>query len=243
MDSGPQFWLVLVGLAGIPLALVRCVTWRGDARLRLLLPLTLTHLGVVLFCLVDFQGRADTAILLISVSFFLALVLGALLSALSSLGSRAPRWLPATLVVGALIAARPGPFKPDVMLNSPFLGRETTLADQREVAKLIRTSTADRKLAVLQNSELLWLMKHVNPLPTIYWNTANLSYFRTNPEQSDLDAITPMLAESEADAVMLFNPRYGGVHRTFRGGFTEGWTPRVFRSMSGSYEVTVYFRD
>jgi len=82
--SQGQAWLVVLGLAGLPVAalrLHRVLRPRGSAKAggnsgagRVLLCATLSHLGVLGFSLIDFQARGDSLVVLHGMAFFLTLL-------------------------------------------------------------------------------------------------------------------------------------------------------------------------
>lgn len=195
-------WLFFVGVLG--LAILPCWLWmqRGTDTQRLLLPLSLYHYGVVSFSLIDFQRYGDFFLLLHSMAFFLGLVWLTLYAAAKrwSVGRRQLA-VPAVILALALVAARPGPLRPEVVLSNPQNAPPgVTLSDQRRVAEEVRERTKTGTLVVIENSELLFLMHQVNPLPVIYWNAAAYSYYGDAPNEGSSEAAMRMLLSVEPDA-------------------------------------------
>jgi len=195
-------WLFFTGLLG--LAILPCWLWmrRGTDTQRLLLPLSLYHYGVVGFSLVDFQRYGDFFLLVHSVAFFLGLVwLTVYAAAKRWSGGRLQLAVPAAILALAVVAARPGPLRPAVVLSNPQNAPPgATLSDQRRVAEEVRERTKTGTLVVIENSELLFLMHQVNPLPVIYWNAAAYSYYGDAPHEGSSEAAMRMLLSVEPDA-------------------------------------------
>jgi hypothetical protein len=53
---------------------------------------------------------------------------------------------------------------------------------------------------LIGNSELLYLMRRVNPLPVIYWNAAAYCYYGDVPNEDRSEAAMRMLLSVEPDA-------------------------------------------
>ena len=229
--TGAQEWLFYTSFFGVPLALLRSFQWRGDARLRLLLPLLLLHLGIATFSAIDFQGRGDASILLHGSAFFLALTWGALWT----LGARLARRPKPALAFGVLgiagltIAARPAWLRPELRISTNIVGKDVTLSDQREVARQLKELVGERTLLVLQHSELLLLLQHVNPGPAIYWNSAVADHVGDGDEAA---LLTRLIDETGAEAVLFFSPRNSGR-------LGQSWREQRLSSANGAYEIRV----
>jgi hypothetical protein len=204
-----QEWLFALALAGLAVAPVQLVRRRGSPAWRLLLPLCVYHYGVVAFSLVDFQGFGDLFLLLHSAAFFLGIVWTALYGGLRSRIARpsAPPWRTKALAAGALalavLAARPGPLRPELVLRSPDVPADVSLAEQRRVADEVQRRTAGGTLVVLGNSELLFLMRHANPVPLAYWNNATWSAFRSSQAEAFDAAAMRIVFSARPDAFVL----------------------------------------
>jgi hypothetical protein len=53
---------------------------------------------------------------------------------------------------------------------------------------------------LIDNSQLLYLMRRVNPLPVIYWNETAYSYYGGVPNEDGSEAAMRMLLSVEPDA-------------------------------------------
>ena len=70
----------------------------------------------------------------------------------------------------ALIAARPGPLRPDIVLRAPGARPNATLADQREVSARLSRLAGDGAILAYENAELLYLMRRESPVDAVYFN-------------------------------------------------------------------------
>ncbi|MDB4433484.1 hypothetical protein N9166_01975, partial [bacterium] len=110
-----------------------------------------------------------------------------------------------------------------------------TLDDQREVAAAVRDLTEGRALLFLNRSEILFLMRRVNPLPNIYWNDAVWSHVRLSEAESSLEAAERLVRSVDPD-VLAWHWRIGRSH------LVEGYPERRIQSSSGRYAVTLRVR-
>ena len=195
-------WLFFTGLLGLAILPYCLWIWRGTDTQRLLLPLGIYHYGVVGFSLVDFQRYGDFFLLLHSVAFLLGLVWFTLYAAAKRWsGGRLQIVVPAVILSLAFAAARPGPLRPEVVVFAPYNALPgVTLSDQKRVAEEVRERTQAGTFVLIGNSELLFLMHQVNPLPVIYWNAAAYSYYGDVVNEDRSEAAMRLLLSVEPDA-------------------------------------------
>jgi hypothetical protein len=95
--------------------------------------------------------------------------------------------------------------------------RGVTLSNQRRVAEEVRERTKTGTLVVIENSELLFLMHRVNPLPVIDWNAAANSYYGDVPNEDRSEAAMRLLLSVEHDAFVwtLRAPMLRRLHDAF----------------------------
>jgi hypothetical protein len=231
-------WLFFTGLLGI--AVLPCWVWmrRDTDTQRLLLPLSLYHYGVVVFSLVDFQRYGDFFLLLHSMAFFLGLVWLTLYAA-------AKRWsggclqmaVPAVFLILAFAAARPGPLRPDLVVFYPQNAPPgVTLSDQKRVAEEVRERVQAGTFALIDHSELLFLMRQKNPLPVIYWNSAAYSYYGDTANEDTSEAAMRLLLSVEPDALVWKQ----GVPMPQR--LREAFAPHLVGSGSNGYRILLMVR-
>ncbi len=236
---GEQEWLVamgLLGLATLPWWLQRA---RGSDRMRLLIPLTVHHVGIAAFCLIDFQWYGDLFALLQGAVFGLSLVwIGAYRSVLRRLPAEATarrRALALGAVALAALAARPGPLRPLLVIATPDAPAGVTLTDQREVAEQVADRLRGRRAVFLGSSELLFLLRWTNPLPFIYWNAAAHGRYRLGPTESSAAAAARAVRSVDPDAVFWRGEPPPGL-------IPEGYTPVWTASSNGRYRVRMFVR-
>ena len=203
IDCPGRGWLFFASLAGLVVALAGLWILRRDERLRLLLPLVLYHVGVGAFSLFDFQWHGDLFSLLLSVAFLQGLAWVGLWLGLKRLAGRGPpalRWIAAgTILVVAVWVCRPGPLHAELDLELPWVEPGTTLADQVDVAERLRPRLAAQTFALVEFSELLFLLRLENPVPFIYWNNATWSTYRQSPSESKEAALARLLRELDVE--------------------------------------------
>jgi len=210
-------WLFYASFVGMPVVLVWLWSRRGSKEWRLLVPLSIYHFGLVGFSLVDFQWYGDLMALLHSSVFFLAASWVALYGAVSdglerlarARGPTARRGAGLAVGLGFLVVAvaiaRPAFLRPELSLRTSSSGAHpnTTLADQRAVAELVRSAVGDRRFALLDSSELLFLLRHANPLPTPYFNDAVWRRYRGAPQEPPALTAMNLLRDAEADVIVF----------------------------------------
>ena len=203
----------------------------------MLVVLATYHLGVVAFSLVDFQAFGDLFVLLHSVAFLLGAIWLAAYRVVPELPV-APRWaVPALALALAVILARPGALRPPLELKTPIARPGATLADQRVVArKLLGRLGEGARAAALAHSELLFLARMENELPTVYLNMASWPWFRDSEEETFRDTARRMMLSVDAD--LFVPPRWLGYDAFVQRGYD------VVRLMSdnGLYSVIVVVR-
>ncbi len=247
-----QAWLFYASSAGIPVVVWWLWRRRGTAGSRLLLPLFLYHVGVLGFTFLDFQWYGDLLALLPSVAFFLAVGVIALygvasqwcrerLAAGGGEGSarRAGMAVAMVFVAAAVVAARPGPLRPRLLLWPPrlegtMIHPRATLADQLFVAEQVRRVVGERSLALLDASELLFLLRRVNPLPVVYFNRAVWRAFRASPAEPEEQTAVRMLQEVDPGAFVLPIP-YEPPRE-----LSHGFRRERFASRNGRYSVFLW---
>ena len=220
--------LVGIALAGVVLSVLWLWRRRRSDDARLLGPICVSHYGILAFSLLDFQARGDAFILLHSVAFFLALVWTQLHGWAIRLVPPGRAALVSTAVlVAAFAAARPAQLSPKQRI--PRTGYK--LADQVEVANQLEEAVEGKTLAVIERSELLFLLRRDNPLPFIYWNAASWGHYRESDSETAPAALRRLFAAAPLDAVIISSfpfesPR---AHYAFKTPGPE-WRPRRFES-------------
>jgi hypothetical protein len=178
-----QSALVWLALAGIGVAWWEFARERRGAErvraaaLRLRVALLVPMTGVALFSALDFQAYGDWLALLHALAFFLAsvyVVIHRVLGARWSAGSAA-KWSAALALLAAFAAARPGPLRPALWIRAAGSEPGLTLSEQRALASRAAELIGPRELAALDNAEILYLLRRVNPLPLAYWDSAALA--------------------------------------------------------------------
>ncbi len=182
--------------------------WRRPEHRRLLLPLAIYHFGVVAFSLTDFQWYGDYFLLLHTASFFLALLYIAVCElAVARMGARvhARSLVTVMALVVAAVLARPGPLQPDMQLRrvKPAPYRGASLQDQLEVAAILSERIGVKRVAFLEHSDLLFLMRRANGFPTVFWNRPTWSVFRSSPEEDIVSSARRMVLEADAEVVVV----------------------------------------
>ena len=225
-------WL-FASAAGVPVAAWLLTAGRRSAagveRARLVLPLSVLYGAIVAMSAVEVQGYGDLFALLHAASFGLGLVGWALLEAVRRYVP-AP-WAPAALALLAVLAARPGPLRAPLELQTPRIERGASLADQRAVARAAERVVGEAPLAAFDSSELLFLMRRRNAVPCLYWNRATRGHFRTPADAGPTDTVLRLLSESGAP--FFIAPR----HVRDRARILRGTEPIRLRSTDRRYAV------
>lgn len=239
--AGPVY-PALFYLAGAGVLVAAFWLWRkrGSDAGRLLAALSVHHVAVVAFSLVDFQRFGDLFILLHSAAFFLALAWnGAFELFLRLAGNRlgdAARLRAvagAVFLVGVIALARPGPLAPREPFPFQGMGQKATLSEQREVADQIRETLGDARLVFLEYAEFALLMRHENPLPYIYWNIPTWIDARKEPRETRKDTVKRLILGLDPDAYTLKR----------RGLPYVGYEAVRFESESGNAGATLFVRE
>jgi hypothetical protein len=240
-----QEWLFFASFLGL-FVIARWLIWDRDRdRNRLLVPLCIYHGGVLGFSLLDFQFYGDFFVLLHSIAFLWGLTWLALFEAGTALlGTRFPgssmalRSFGALILMVAVAVARPTFLRPDLELPNPTINAGGTLADQREVAAELLRQTRGQKFVLTDSSELLFLMRHKNPLPNIYMNRATRSYLRTYANESDAEITTRLLRSVDPD---VFVESHSLARRPTP--FVKSYAQKRISSKNGKYRVTLRVRS
>jgi hypothetical protein len=236
-DAAPLFYLSGVGVVvAIVLSWLRRETPAGH----MLLALSLYHVLIVAFSAVDFQRYGDLFILLHSAAFFLAFVFNAVLllavEALRRSGRKGARSaVEVALLIAAIGLARPAYLRSDAEIPISKVAPGTTLGDQREVAHQIEEALVGHSILFLDHAEIPFLMGYTNPSPFIYWNSATLSYARSDANEGLKQAARRLLEAASADAYVI-RPKL--ITQPL-----EGYSRKTFESRSGRYSVNVFVRD
>jgi len=241
-------WLFYLSFVGIPVVLVWLWSRRRGEEWRLLVPLSIYHFGLVGFSLVDFQWYGDLMALLHSSVFFLAASWVALHGAVSdglerltrARGPTARRGAGLAVGLGFLVAAvaiaRPAFLRPELLLRPPGSGTRptATLADQRAVAEQVRHVVGNRRFAVLDSAELLFLLRHANPLPIPFFDRAVWRHYRGAPQEPPALTALNLLRDAEADVIVFPNalPKPPSLLRRYR--------PRILYSAGRTYSVVLW---
>ena len=245
-------WLLVPALGGLLLIPAWGFRLRRGVEARMLMVLSVYHCGVLAFSLVDFQKFGDFFLVLSSLAFTLGLVWLELYR-----GARAglARWGPVSLkaehalaaVVFALAfwVARPAFLHPEIAIRVRPIAPGTTLDEQKQVAAQVRERTRGQRLVMLGASELLYLMRYVNPLPIIYFNRPAMSVYGRSGE-TEPEAMARVIREAEPDAFVLpGRRRLSSRDRVAleRLPYFEGFSPDIVSTDSGSYGVILFTRD
>jgi hypothetical protein len=242
-DACPQHeWLFALGLACTLLAPALLWRWRGSEGWKLVPPLCVYHYGVVAFSLVDFQALLDLFVLIQTLAFFLGVTWVAIYAATRQrLLSEAPPLRRAVVAAGALLlavaVARPGPLHQPIAVHTRRVKEDVTLSEQRIVAEKVREHVGTRRLVLLGASELLFLMRYVNPIPLVYFNAAPYHFYAKPGQETLAEARVRVLLEAEPDAFILdrrVRPTEAPLDR---------FTLTLIRSGTGSYEINLYSRN
>lgn len=238
-----QEWLFLSSFLGV-LVLLRWLIWHRDRnRNRLVVPLAIFHGGLLCFSLLDFQLYGDFFVLLHSIAFLLGLSWIALFDAGKAvLDTRFPGSKLASgsfgvlILVVAVAVARPSLLRPDFEIPTATIDAGGTLDDQRSVAAELRRRTRGRKLVLMDSSELLFLMRHRNPLPTVYMNSATRAHFRITEGETYAQIATRQLKPLAPD-VFIESPKVETVTP-----FVASYAQKGIASKNGTYRVTLRVR-
>lgn len=240
-----QELLFLAGLAGVALVIGRLLR-RADADLHpLLLPMAIQCGGVLCFTAVDNQGYGDFFLLLHAVAFFLGVTwievadlaeaqLGPRVARRFGVGSdRATALVWGGCVLLALIAARPGPLRPDIVLRAPGARPNATLADQREVAARLSRLAGDGAILAYENAELLYLMRRESPVDAVYFNDTVWRHWAHDGEEP---ADTALRVTREVRPAAFLYPRW----LSPTGSLADGYQELALVSESGRYWVVAH---
>lgn len=234
--------LLVASALGLPVALWLLTAGRrregGAERARLLLPLCIFHGFVLAMSALEVQGYGDLFALLHTAAFGLGLAGWALLRGVTARVGPRVGPLPVSLLLAllALVVARPGPLRPAIELASPEVEPGATLSDQREVARRVAEEIGEARFAVLDSSELLFLMRRRNVLPNLYWNRATRAYFRSPADATPTDTVLRLLDTAAVD--FFVPPR----HIADRERILRGTRPVEVRSRNGRYAVQLRSR-
>jgi hypothetical protein len=239
-----QQWLFFASFLG-GLFILRWLFWDRDRERNLLLmPLCIFHGGLLGFNLLDFQHYGDLFVMLHSIAFLLGLSWVALFeTGTAVLGTRFPgnsgalRAFGALILVVAVAAGRPAFLRPDIEIPSSTIQAGGTLADQREVAAELLRQTRGRKLVLMDSSELLFLMRHRNPLSNIYMNRATQAHFSASGRESIARVASRLLSSVDPD--VFIESRM--VQRVTP--FVAGYAKKQISSMNGKYRISLRVRD
>jgi hypothetical protein len=237
-----HFWLFVLGVLSI--AVVPVLLWRtrGSAAQRVLVPLSVYHISVLIFSLYDFQGFHDFYVLVHSIAFCLG-VLWLLLYAearkrlgVANMPGRA-RLVGGCALAVALVLARPLWFRPEIAVQSLYAKSAVRLSEQQEVAQKVRDALAGGSLLIMGGSpELLFLMRYVNPIPMIYFNSAIASSYGKAGE-SYTETRDRLILEAEVDAFVIDVRLKPG--KEIRSRFSR---TRI-ESEAGRYRIVLFTRD
>jgi hypothetical protein len=197
LDVPGAAWLAYASLGG--LLVLGYWLRRRPAERPLLACLGLFQLGVLGFSLLDFQFHADLFLLLQGAAFLQGLLWSALLAVLNARGLPA-RFSGALVLAAALLVARPGFLRPELVLAIPGTDPAATLQDQRAVAELVRARCQGKSLVLLEYSELLFLLPQKNPLPAVFWNNASWQHYRATPEEGKDETLGRLLSRLAPEA-------------------------------------------
>jgi len=251
-QSSGQAWLFYLSWLGVPVTLA----WlRARREFTLLLPLVVYHFGVVGFSLFDFQWYGDYFLLLQSAAFFLAAFAVASFAAIDRRIARSDGSKTGVVLATCLIAiglGRPGPLRPDIEMKrvKPVHNR-ASLTDQREVAGALRERIGDGRVAFLDHSEMLFLMRKQNATSVIFWNRPTWSTHRREGE-SITETARRIVDEAQADFAVVPRPRRrsiavdGSSDRIVEwldfSAALEGFEIETFTSRNGAFSVDLGVR-
>ncbi len=231
-----QEWLFVMSLCAIPIMLLWLWREYGTDKHRLLVPLSIYHFGIFGFSLIDFQWYGDLFVLLHSAVFFLAVAWNTIYRVcvtrlLRKTGVQVQHLFGLSCLTAALLISRPSILRPDVSITSGM-----TLADQQEVAATVERYITGKTFVLLQSSELLFLMKYRNPLPTIFWDNVPWSYYRSSTTESIEDTAVRMI-ESVAPDVFIYKTLLQP-----ESNLAKNYTPMRITSTNGKYSVVLQVR-
>ena len=233
-------WLFYLSAAGVPVAVWWLTVGRrregGDDRVRLLLPLCVFHGVLLAMSALETQGYGDLFALLHVAAFGLGLAGWTLIEWVRRRAGTAAPWAPGVVAALALVLARPGPLRPALELESAAIRPGATLADQREVARAAAERIGDASFGLFDSSELLFLMRRENALPSAYWNRATRAHFRSPSDATPTDTVMRLL-EAADPAFFVAPRRVADRERVLRGS-----SPLALRSDSGRYAVELRIR-
>ena len=232
--------LMLVSLVGLPVSWAWC--WRewGTSAGRLLLALCLTHTGLFVFSLTDFQRFGDFYVLMLTSAFWLGIAWAGALGWAAHWAGPEPRKRRAAIVTVlalALIAARPFTFRAPIDLRTKHVPPSVTLGEQREVAAALRQRIEGRTFVALASSEILFLMRYENPLPIIYLNVPSHLY-NAHPGEETPSETAGRLIESTDPDLFVYPLRHPLPPRLQR-----NYTLTPMEQTPGGYRVRVYERN
>ena len=141
-------------------------------------------------------------------------------------------------LVAAVAIARPAFLRPELLLRPPSSGTRpnATLADQRAVAEQVRNAVGNRRFALLDSAELLFLLRHANPLPIPYFNRAVWRHYRGAPQEPQALTAMNLLRDAEADVIVFPRtlPKPPELLQRYR--------RRVLYSADRSYSIVLWLR-
>ncbi|MEE2663256.1 MAG: hypothetical protein VX681_03990 [Myxococcota bacterium] len=233
-------WLFYLSAAGVPVAVWWLTVGRrregGEDRVRLLLPLCVFHGVLLSMSAIETQGYGDLFALLHVAAFGLGLAGWTLIEWVRRRAGTAAPWAPGLIALLALLLARPGPLRPALELDSVAIRPGATLADQREVARAAEERIGEASFGLFDSSELLFLMRRENALPSLYWNRATRAHFRSPSDATPTDTVVRLL-EAVDPAFFVAPRRVADRERVLRGS-----SPLALRSRSGRYAVELRVR-
>jgi len=233
-------WLFYTSGLGVPVAIWLLTVGRsrpgGVERARLLLPLCLFHAAILGISALEVQGYGDLFALLHTAAFGLGLLGWAGLQVFRGQPEHRRRALEIGFVAAALLVARPGPLRPELVVTGMTAVSGLTLSDQREVAGQLDRRVGTAALGALDASELLFLTERRNVLPSLYWNRATRAHFRGPRDAAPIDTVLRLVGD--ANPAFLIPPRrLAGRERLL-----QGWKPVALRSHSRRYAVDLLTR-
>ena len=232
-----QAWLFWVSFGGVGVAIRRVVRPRGSGDRLVLVPALVLYAGVLGFNVIDLQARGDAFVVLHAMAFFLGLLAAEVVRGLEAWR---PRWGALVALLVLALGARPASLRPDYVAS----WTKRTLDDQRELARILEKKVEGRTLAVVERCEYLFLLRRVNPLPFVYWNSASWGHYRVSPDESGPDTLRRFLASSGADA-MIVNPFPQSPDRFLDYGIADpgpGWNAQLLSTRSGKAQLLLHTR-
>jgi len=200
-------FLLAISLLGLPLSWLWLRREGSSAAGRLLLPLCVYHTAILGFSLVDFQRFPDFYVLMATAAFWLGIVWTRCFAALSRHHAFGATAAATAILVVAVAFGRPFFLRPETNLTTAHVPASVTLSEQRAVARALRERLAGQPFVALASAEILFLMRHRNPLDIVYLNVPSHRYHALDENES-IEATAARLVEGVEPQAFVWPGRY-----------------------------------